>query len=269
MSDLVLSIERCAYDELHAQLEAFAAVSIPAVKRRFAVSVGTTLGVLVAQGAFFALVPPLAFLVPMGLLVTLAFGFAAALRRRRLHRRVVEKLDFVAGLARLLRDDLNPRAPMRLRLDLRGYEDPSKLERTERSSAGRKKEYFSDKWLHLHLVLAEGSVVEIVRQAGVKEKNGTVVSEKRRLEVRMRPSPKRYGALGPALAEALSGPAFEGVARRFFADQPEVFRARATEAEGVVVVRVSQYDADFHPEEVRDLLACILREAARLAARPK
>lgn len=267
MKDLLLQVERCSYEELHAHLQSFEGTSRPAVARRIAVSVVLLVALLLAEGGMAMVVAPLKFLLPMALVVTLIFGFVRCLRLGRLLGRVSTKLAFVQGLAARLRDDLNPRAPMRVRLDLRGYEHPSKLERTARSSAGRKKEYFSDKWLHLRFVLAEGSAVEIVRQAGVKEKSGSVVSEKRRLAVSVRPNPARYGDVGKALAAALTSAAFTETARRGFPNAPEVFGVRATEGEGVVTVRVTQHDADFAPEEVVALLGCILREAARLAPR--
>jgi hypothetical protein len=265
--DLLLQVERCSYEELHEHLQAFQGTSRPEVKRRLVFAIAHVAGVLVAVFALALSVEAVRFLVPFATLVTLIYGFVRVRRVRRLYDRLGHKLAFVQGLAARLRDDLNPRAPMRVRLDLRGYEHPSKLERTARSSAGRKKEYFSDKWLHLRFVLAEGSAVEIVRQAGVKEKSGSVVSEKRRLAVSVRPNPARYGDIGKALTAALATAAFTENARRGFPNAPEVFGVRATEGEGVVTVRVTQHDADFAPEEVVALLGCILREAARLAPR--
>jgi hypothetical protein len=267
MKDLFLQVDRCSFPELVEELARFRDESDPELARRLRRSVGKTGAVLAAAACLGVSVEPARPFALLVMLGTLFFGVAAARRVLTLRRRVAGKLAFVSELASLLRDDLSPRAPLRVRLDLRGYEHPSKLERTARSSAGRTKEYYSDKWLHLRIVLAEGSAVEIVRQAGVKEKSGRILSEKRRLAVSLRPSASRYGAVARPLAHALSSAEAVETGRRLFRKPPEVFGVRVSEAEGVVTVRVSQRDVEFTAVEAVSLVAHIVREAARLARR--
>jgi hypothetical protein len=181
------------------------------------------------------------------------------------------KVHFLRGLVEVFHDELHPRAPIRYRFDLRAYDAPGKKERTGRTMTGRLKEYFSDKWLHLRLVLADRTVVEIVRQQGVKVKKGRVAGEKRRLFITVTPNPRRYWPMqGQPMADRLRWQ-LRHVATTSFHNRPEQFHAHVAHHERDLSIRVTQEDADILPGEVYALVGCIaqhLQERCAIQHRP-
>lgn len=175
-------------------------------------------------------------------------------------KRAREKVAFARELHDRLQDELHPRRSVILDFDLRHYDEKSKLVWSGRSIAGNEKLKYSDKWLHYRAVLADGTKLEIVRQAGVKTKKGSVVKEKRRLLLELVPNPRRY---------ALSLLQQERPARRLrarleaatgaFHNDPEEFHARVQGSGDALRVKVTQEDAPILANEVVTIVEEVVR----------
>ena len=226
-------------------------------------AIGTLIVILVVVLASLAAPVAGLFFGLMGLLLVVLSSTARwqAVDRKR------AKVNFTVGLLDLLRDDLHPDAKVRVNFDLRHYAAGGKQIWRGLSSAGNLKVKYSDKWLHLSGVLADGTQIRITRQAGIKVKKGSVVREKRRLFLRVVPSPARRAALGTSrLAQRLVGEVKEAVSRGFH-DRPEALRANVTRDGGALVVKVVQEDAPILPEEVILLLDTTVRFLSRPGGR--
>ena len=170
--------------------------------------------------------------------------------------RAREKVAFAVELWSLLRDEVHARSLVVLDFDLRHYDESGKRTWEGKSSAGNPKSQYSDKWLRLRMTLADGTALEVVRVAGVKTKKGAVQKEKRRLLLRMRPSPRRYRsdqlAEGSPAAKALRD-ALKDSCREFH-NSPEEFACRAASVDGALTIKVVQEDAPILAKEVLVLL---------------
>lgn len=215
----------------------------------------------------------LIFLVGMGLLlgacaptggITFFVAVVVALvyfARRATRQRAREKVRFLGDLVDLLRDELHQRAHIIIDFDLRHYDEKSKLAWTGRSSAGNAKHKYSDKWLVLRCMLGDGTGLEVVRQAGIKTKKGSVVKEKRRLFVSLRPNPRRYPMLGFARDGDEAHRLRSGLKTscRQFHDEPEEFHAQVSTTGETLDVKVVQEDAPIQPAEVLAVVEKALR----------
>lgn len=198
-------------------------------------------------------------LPPAGLIGGVIAGIVYAAKRSKV-KRAREKVAFARELHDRLADELHPRRCVILDFDLRHYDEASKKIWTGRSIAGNPKHKYSDKWLHYRAVLADGTKLDIVRQAGVKTKKGAVVKEKRRLFLELTPNPRRY---------ALSLLKHERPARRLrarleaatgaFHNDPEEFHARVQGAGDSLRVKVTQEDAPILAQEVVTIVEEVVR----------
>jgi hypothetical protein len=178
------------------------------------------------------------------------------------------KVRFLSELFALLRDELHPRAPVRFDFDLSAYDAGGKLRNETRSAAGNAKRYFSDKWLRVRVVLADGSRLSVVRQAGVKTKKGSVVNESRRLVV----------SLVPKLDQG-SPVDWDKYAHTFFSHvrgrrprSPLGGTGPAVDVsanERGLVVRVKQVDVDFEAAQVVAFAEALLRVVASVHHRKR
>lgn len=215
---------------------------------------------LAAGSAALLVLPP----VGVGALVITAIFFF--LRRRTLARQQ-RKVEFVAGVLQELRDELHPAAPIRFTLDLRAYDVSEKIKRKARSYAGNTKVYYSDTWLKMRLVLADRSVVELEREAGLKKKKGAVVKEKRRLFLTLTPNPRRYYAMaGEPAAERLRHALRVAISHGFH-DRPELVHPHIAHHQHDIALKLVQEDAEILPPEVTVILHAMvahLRERCAL-----
>jgi hypothetical protein len=172
-----------------------------------------------------------------------------------------EKFEFMRDLLVELRPELHPRRMVRLRFDLRHY-DQTRVVWTGRSRlSGTEKVKYSDKWLRLRVHLADGGQLEIVRQAGVKVKGGSVVKKKRRLILKVKPGPLVSGN-GTERVHALQR-SLQNSLKENFHDAPEGFSV-STESSNDVVndvlkVKVIQMDAPILVNEVVSLIHGVYR----------
>ncbi|MCW8140793.1 MAG: hypothetical protein KIT58_17975 [Planctomycetota bacterium] len=209
---------------------------------------------LVAFAVSCVLVPPVGMI---GGLLTGGFYWT---KRGKLGR-ARAKVDFARELHGLLEDELHPRKAVMLDFDLRHYDETVKRVWAGRSSAGNAKYKYSDKWLHYRAVLADGTRVEVVRQAGVKTKKGHVVKEKRRLLLSLTPHPGRYAMerlkderLGRRLRARLSA------AVGAFHNDPEEFHARVDGGGGGTLrIKATQEDAPILAGEVVAIVEEVVR----------
>lgn len=190
-----------------------------------------------------------------GIIAALIYG-----TRRARRARARDKAAFSRELHERLLDELHPRRPVLLDFDLRRYDEASKRIWSGRSSAGNVKHKYSDKWLRYRAVLADGTRLEIVRQAGVKTKKGSVVKEKRRLFLSITPNPRRYALAllqeqRPArrLRDRLQA------ATGAFHNDPEEFHARVQGAGDALRVKVTQEDAPILAREVVTIIEEVVR----------
>jgi hypothetical protein len=185
---------------------------------------------------------------------TLAFGLmgAKALPRKQ------AKYEFTRELLHVLADDLHPLAKHSMTFDPRHYDTASKRTWTGTSAAGRAKHKYTDKWLDLDLVLADGSRLRLRCQAGVKEKRGNIVSEKRRVFVVLEPDDRRYdlATLGRDLGQLKKR--FKLAGRETTGAADERFHVHPTLREGAIRVRVTQMDAPVSVTEVMRLVEAIV-----------
>lgn len=217
---------------------------------------------------FLALAIAGCFMLPPAGLIGGVIAGGLYMAKRGKVKRAREKLAFARELHETLADDLHPRRSVVLDFDLRHYDVASKQIWSGRSSAGNAKYKYSDKWLRYRAVLADGTRLDIVRQAGVKTKKGSVVKEKRRLFLELTPNPRRY---------ALSLLHQERPARRLrarleaatgaFHNDPEEFHARVQGAADALRVKVTQEDAPILAREVVTIIEEVVRFLQELRGR--
>jgi len=170
------------------------------------------------------------------------------------HGRKSKKLVFLRELLEELRPELHPRKMVRVRFDLRHYDHKDPIW-TGTSTHGNPKAKYSDKWLQVRAVLADRSQVEIVRQAGLKTKKGSLVKEKRRLTLTITPPhdsreifEKGKKTLGTELNNSLHA---------YFHDRPEAFKVASRKRAGALKIKAMQLDAPFLAQEVTSLLRAV------------
>jgi hypothetical protein len=172
-----------------------------------------------------------------------------------------DKFNFMRDLLLQLQPELHPRRMIRLRFDLRHY-DQTRVAWTRTSRlSGTEKVKYSDKWLRLRVHLADGGQLEIVRKAGVKVKGGSVVKKKRRLILKVKPGPLVSGS-GIQRVSALESQLRSSVEESFH-DAPEGFTVTAQSSDDVVndvlKVKVVQMDAPILVNEVVSLIEGVYR----------
>lgn len=198
-------------------------------------------------------------LPPAGVIGAVIAGVVYATKRGKI-KRAHEKVAFARELHDRLADELHPRRSVILDFDLRHYDEASKKIWTGRSIAGNPKHKYSDKWLHYRAVLADGTKLDIVRQAGVKTKKGNVVKEKRRLFLELTPNPRRYAlALLKQERPARRLRARLEAATGAFHNDPEEFHARVQGAGDTLRVKVTQEDAPILAQEVVTIIEEVVR----------
>jgi hypothetical protein len=199
-------------------------------------------------------VPELLGLWIVCFMFTLAFGFM----RGNAVPRQEAKLEFTRSLLLALADDLHPLAKHHLSFDPRHYDIASKRTWTGRSAAGRYKARYTDKWLELEVVLADGTRLRLRCQAGLKEKRASIVSEKRRVFVAVQPDAVRYdlAAIGRDLAQLKKR--FKAAGRETTGAADERFHVHPRLDDGVIRVRVTQMDAPISVAEVLRLVEAIV-----------
>jgi hypothetical protein len=179
------------------------------------------------------------------------------------YRRKRDKVRFVCDLLEELHVDLHPLRKLRLALDLRPYDHAAKLIWSGTSSAGNPKAKYRDRWLHLDLLLADGTRMRLEREVGVKTKKGGIQSEKRRMFLAMKPNPKRYDVsqiradadkLRKRMKDAVLG---------MFASHPDDFHVHVDPQEGWFEIKVSQVDQQISVDEVHSLLHALIGFLAR------
>ena len=184
-------------------------------------------------------------------------------------KRMRLKVRFLGELLMRLRPELHPTGKSSLRFDLRFY-DTKRPFWTGRSSHGNRKAKYSDKWLHLKVLLADGSILRIVRQAGIKTKKGAIVREKRRLFLTLMPG-SRYRLVttdGPVVDANLLKGRLKHVVATSFHDPPEEFHVVPQLTECKWHVRVTQLDADILVDEVIALITQMMTLLNRAPLRP-
>ncbi len=207
--------------------------------------------VAAVAGCFF--LPPAGFIG--GVIAVAVYG-----AKRGKVKRAREKAAFARELHDRLSDELHPRRPVILDFDLRHYDETSKRVWSGRSSAGNQKHKYSDKWLRYRAVLADGTRLDIVRQAGVKTKKGNVIKEKRRLLLELTPNPRRYAlALLKQERPAKRLRARLEAATGAFHNDPEEFHARVQGAGDALRVKVTQEDAPILAGEVVTIVEEVVR----------
>lgn len=214
-----------------------------------------------AVAALVAVVSAVLLLVPLTLIAVVVGGFlaySAVTTARGGAARLSAKVDFVKALVHELSFDLHPRARASLSVDLGAYDAPGKLERTARTSSGKTKQYFTDKWVHLGCVLADGTRVRAVRQQGIKRKTGSVVREKRRLFLTIQPNPRRYPPLSPQALDRIRHDVKAAIVQRFH-NPPELVHVHLADRGGKLELVVAQEDAEILATEVVHLLGVALR----------
>lgn len=256
---IVLRHEKLRLDAVDAKLaEVDASVGRDLAKAK-------VIGVVGAVAALALCFPLLPAGVILGV-VTAAYFFT---RRDKL-RRARDKVTFAREVHALLEDELHPRRAVVLDFDLRHYDEASKKVWSGRSSHGNAKYKYTDKWFHYRAVLADGTRLDLRRQAGVKTKKGAVVKEKRRLFVALAPNPARYPL--EALGNATPRRQLQDRLRRAteaFHDAPEEFRARVEGPGAALRVRVTQEDAPILPLEVFAVVGELMRFLAEVRAAPE
>lgn len=262
MTPLVVEHGRMRIDEIPQEMARLFALTRKA-RDEAHVRYGLALALIAVASLAFALVfPPVSM---MGLFAFIMVAVAAWKRGKAIDRKEA-KIGFLRDVLEAFQDELHPRAPIRYRFDLRAYDAPDKVERTARSAAGNTKTYYSDKWLHLRLTLADRTVVEVVRQQGLKTKKGGVVSEKRRLFLTVSPNPRRYWPMqGEPMVNRLRWELRNTVTQRFH-NPPELFHARVDCHARDLEVRITQEDADILPQEVHALVGCLVYHLAQRCA---
>lgn len=265
MTSLLVEHGRMRIDEIPREMAALFEITRKA-RRQARLRYGAALAlVAVASLALLPVVPPASVFGLFFFIVLIITGW----NRGKAIDRKEAKVAFLRDLLESFRDELHPRAPIRYRFDLRAYDAPDKVERTARSATGNLKTYYSDKWLHLRLTLADRTVVEVVRQQGLKTKKGGVVSEKRRLFLTVTPNPRRYWPMqGEPMVNRLRWE-LRNTVSRWFHNPPEMFHAKVDCHERDLEVRITQEDADILPAEVHALVGCLVYHLAqRCAVRP-
>lgn len=172
--------------------------------------------------------------------------------------RIVDKLAFAADTLALLAPELHPNARVRLRLDLRAYDDTAFVTRAWKSAAGRDKRKYRSRWFVLQSTLADGTRVSIQRTVGVKVKRGSIAAERRKLVVVALPHPARYRRLEHKDGKALHQAVLASV--RAFHDRPECMKVKRIDtrhAKGLAA-RVIQDDAPILPREVVAVVGAIV-----------
>jgi hypothetical protein len=178
--------------------------------------------------------------------------------RRSGYAREQATVRFLSELFGLLRDELHPRAPVRFDFDLSAYDAGGKLRKETRSAAGNAKRYFSDKWLRVRVVLADGTRLSVIRQAGVKTKKGSVVNESRRLVVSLVPnlgqaSPVDWGRHADALTSRARARLHASALQTASPSVHVIANERG------IVARVRQVDVDFEAAQVVAVVEALLR----------
>lgn len=196
---------------------------------------------------------------PIALVATL-FALIIYLGKRGKLARAWKKVQFTRELHALLVDELHPRRSVVLDFDLRHYDEGRSPVWSGRSVYGNRKYKYSDKWLHYRGVLADGTKLSMMRQAGIKTKKGAVVKEKRRLFLEIMPNPSRYSLSlvdDPRAARALRNRL--QVATDAFHDTPEDFHARVQGGGRGLRVKVTQEDAPILAGEVTAIIEEVMR----------
>jgi hypothetical protein len=258
-----VKITRDELDRVARDLARRSAKRIARSKTRFAVFFAVVAG---ASGLVQWQIPT-APLFPFALFTLLLTALVYSGRRDG-YAREQAKVRFLSELFALLRDELHPRAPVRFDFDLSAYDASGKLRKETRSAAGNAKRYFSDKWLRVRVVLADGTRLSVIRQAGMKTKKGKVVSESRRLVVSLVPnlgkaSPVDWGRHADALTSRARG-RLHGNAPA--AASPSV---HVIANERGIVARVRQVDVDFEAAQVVAVVEALLRGVVAIHPLPR
>ncbi|MCO5170289.1 MAG: hypothetical protein M9894_28470 [Planctomycetes bacterium] len=196
---------------------------------------------------------------PLGIFGGIIAGVFYWRKRDKLNR-ARDKVAFARELHERLEDELHPRRAVVLDFDLRHYDEKGKQVWSGFSSAGNPKYRYSDKWLHYRAVLADGTRLEVVRQAGVKVKKGNVVKEKRRLLLSLTPHPRRYAM--ELLKEERPNRRLRArlqAAVGAFHNDPEEFHARVDGGGGSLRIKATQEDAPILAAEVVTIVEEVVR----------
>lgn len=194
---------------------------------------------------------PIIFFGVFFLFVFSFFGLGKATRKKA-------KLDFATELLEGVGAEVSPFTKSELELDLSNYDESRKAFWRGKSMYGNPKAKYSDKWLTLSMVLAEGSAVRIQLESKVKTKSGGIMREKRRLFVKFLPNPDRYDM--PRVLKHLHRLEREvkGTARRCLSNPPEDLHSHADLNDGTIRVRVTQWDAEIINSEIVEILRTIV-----------
>lgn len=179
-------------------------------------------------------------------------------------KRKAAKVEFVRALLAGASADLHPRGRLKLKLDLHPYDHATKIAWTGRSSAGNVKKKFSDDWLELDLVLVDRTHLHLRQQVGVKTKKGSIVKEKRRLFLTLRPGPRYDWARAKGSLESLRHDLKAAVARHF-QNPPEDFHVHFVIAGSTLRIEVAQEDAPILAAELLALIGEVMGFLARFA----
>ncbi len=217
---------------------------------RWRVRVFVTWAVQLVWVALALSLPMLLGLWVVCFMFTLFFG----LHRRAALPRKQAKFEFTQSLLRALADDLHPLAKHAVTFDARHYDEASK----RITPPGRPKAKFTDKWLDLDVALADGTRLRVRCQAGVKEKRGRLVSEKRRLFVAFAPDPRRYDVLAMGRDVAQLRKRLKVAGLETTGAVGERFHVHLDARDDGIRVRVTQMDAPISVAEVLRLVEVIV-----------
>lgn len=182
-------------------------------------------------------------------LVPLARSFA--------RRGTREKVFFAINLLEGLRDELLPWSKVKLTMDLRRYDLAGKRLWAGLSIAGNLKVKYSDKWLHLDVVLADGTRLRLVRQARIKAKVDQA-RYRRRLFLKVLPRAEMYDLERMGQDTNAARHILIQTMQQRFHNRPEAFHARAGYAMGELKIKVVQEDSYILAEEVVAMVGAVL-----------
>ncbi|MEO1272867.1 MAG: hypothetical protein AAFX99_32670 [Myxococcota bacterium] len=207
--------------------------------------------VLVASFTFFVVAlgeeggPFVLFMGVFGLLILVGWRISV----HRLIREAKHKATFFDGVVQVFAHEFLPRSKVRFRVDFEPTERDINIKRTAQSIAGNTKRYYTHKWMRLTFSLPDHSRVQISRKAFKKTKKGNDLKHYRQLNLKFWPAPhvrwpsvkRNLGTLRHGLKDAIV---------RSFHDTPEEYNVTPRIDEGVILIKVAQYDAEILPEEV-------------------
>ena len=167
------------------------------------------------------------------------------------------KIAFVSELIEAFAEDVSPFHKLSLRLDPSAYNEDSKQYWTGSSLHGNIKRRYEDAWCLMKFFLPDGTTVRVVRRADVKVKKGAVMRHKRRVYLKISPSPTVFGP-GPFTGtEDLEQMVKLAVAEKFH-DPPEFLTVRRRGTGDSISLKVTQLDAPILGREVFVLVEAIV-----------